>query len=29
VVLARSYVGYRGALQLLERIYTTAVSASA
>lgn len=29
VVLTRSYVGYRGALQLLERIYTTAVSASA
>ena len=29
VVLARSYVGYRGALTLLEKIYTTAVSASA
>ena len=29
VVLSRSYVGYRGALTLLEKIYTTAVSASA
>ncbi|MCW2276597.1 nitrogenase component 1 [Heliophilum fasciatum] len=29
VVLARSYIGYRGALTLLEKIYTTAVSASA
>ena len=29
VVLNRSYVGYRGALTLLEKIYTTAVSASA
>lgn len=29
VVLARSYVGYRGALTLLEKIYTTTVSASA
>lgn len=27
VVLSRSYVGYRGALQLLERIYTTVVRA--
>lgn len=29
VVLSRTYVGYRGALTLLEKIYTTAVSASA
>jgi len=29
VVLNRSYVGYRGALTLLEKIYTTAVGASA
>ena len=29
VVLDRSYVGYRGALSLLEKIYTTTVSASA
>ncbi|MBM7865616.1 hydrogenase [Heliobacterium gestii] len=29
VVLSRSYVGYRGALTLLEKIYTTTVSASA
>jgi len=29
VVLSRSYIGYRGALTLLERIYSTAVSASA
>lgn len=29
VVLSRSYVGYRGALTLLEKIYTTIVSASA
>jgi len=29
VVLDRSYVGYRGALSLLEKIYTTIVSASA
>ena len=29
VVLSRSYVGYRGALNLLEKIYTTAISASA
>ena len=29
VVLNRSYIGYRGALTLLEKIYTTAVSASA
>lgn len=29
VVLARTYVGYRGGLNLLEKIYTTAVSASA
>jgi nitrogenase molybdenum-iron protein beta chain len=29
VVLTRSYVGYRGALELLERMYTTTVSASA
>lgn len=29
VVLNRSYVGYRGALTLLEKIYTTTVSASA
>jgi nitrogenase molybdenum-iron protein beta chain len=29
VVLNRSYLGYRGALTLLEKIYTTAVSASA
>ncbi|MBC2580718.1 nitrogenase component 1 [Clostridium sp. DJ247] len=29
VVLSRSYVGYRGALTLLEKIYTTAISASA
>ena len=29
VVLSRSYVGYRGALALLERIYTTVVSHSA
>ena len=28
VVLARSYVGYRGALQLLERAYTTVVRQS-
>ncbi|ABC21597.1 nitrogenase component 1 [Rhodospirillum rubrum] len=29
VVLSRSYLGYRGALTLLEKIYTTTVSASA
>lgn len=29
VVLSRSYIGYRGALTLLEKIYTTTVSASA
>jgi len=29
VVINRSYVGYRGALTLLEKIYTTIVSASA
>jgi nitrogenase molybdenum-iron protein beta chain len=29
VVLSRSYVGYRGALTLLERIYSTVVSHSA
>jgi nitrogenase molybdenum-iron protein beta chain len=29
VVINRSYVGYRGALSLLEKIYTTIVSASA
>jgi len=29
VVLSRSYVGYRGALTLLEKIYTTTVGASA
>jgi nitrogenase molybdenum-iron protein beta chain len=29
VVLSRSYVGYRGALTLLEKIYSTSVSASA
>ncbi len=29
VVLDRAYVGYRGALRLLEKIYTTIVSASA
>ncbi len=29
VVLSRSYVGYRGALTLLEKIFTTAVGASA
>ncbi len=29
VVLSRSYVGYRGALTLLEKIYTTAVGGSA
>jgi len=29
VVLSRSYVGYRGALTLLEKIYSTIVSASA
>ncbi|HEX3018954.1 MAG TPA: nitrogenase component 1 [Chitinispirillaceae bacterium] len=29
VVLNRSYIGYRGALTLLERIYSTTVSASA
>lgn len=29
VVLSRSYVGYRGALTLLEKIYSTTVSASA
>lgn len=29
VVLSRSYVGYRGALTLLEKIYTTTVSRSA
>jgi nitrogenase molybdenum-iron protein beta chain len=29
VVLSRSYVGYRGALNLLEKIYTTAISTSA
>ena len=27
VVLSRSYVGYRGALALLERVYTTVVRA--
>ena len=29
VVISRSYIGYRGALSLLEKIYTTAISASA
>ena len=29
VVINRSYIGYRGALALLEKIYTTAISASA
>lgn len=29
VVISKSYVGYRGALTLLEKIYTTTVSASA
>jgi nitrogenase molybdenum-iron protein beta chain len=29
VVISRSYIGYRGALTLLEKIYTTTVSASA
>ncbi|CUH97007.1 hypothetical protein P22_3133 [Propionispora sp. 2/2-37] len=29
VVLSRSYIGYRGALSLIEKIYTTTVSASA
>jgi nitrogenase molybdenum-iron protein beta chain len=29
VVLSRTYVGYRGALSLLEKIYTVAISASA
>lgn len=29
VVLSRSYIGYRGALTLLEKIYSTTVSASA
>jgi len=29
VVLSRSYVGYRGALTLLDKIYTTAISTSA
>jgi len=29
VVLSRSYVGYRGALNLLDKIYTTAISTSA
>lgn len=29
VVLARTYIGYKGALNLLEKIYTTAISASA
>lgn len=29
VVLSRTYVGYSGALNLLEKIYTTAISASA
>lgn len=29
LVLSRSYIGYRGALTLLEKIYTTTVSASA
>ena len=29
VVLSRAYIGYRGALTLLEKIYTTTVSASA
>ncbi|MTV48249.1 hydrogenase [Heliobacillus mobilis] len=29
VVLSRSYIGYRGALTLLEKIYTTTVGASA
>ena len=28
VVLSRSYVGYRGALQLIERTYTTVVRAN-
>ena len=28
VVLSRSYIGYRGALALLEKIYTTVVRAS-
>jgi len=28
VVLSRAYVGYRGALALIERIYTTVVRAS-
>ncbi|NYC06519.1 hypothetical protein B0H69_000729 [Clostridium beijerinckii] len=29
VVLSRTYIGYKGALNLLEKIYTTAISASA
>jgi nitrogenase molybdenum-iron protein beta chain len=29
VVLSRGYAGYRGALTLIERIYTTAISRSA
>jgi len=29
LVLSRSYIGYRGALTLLEKIYTTTISASA
>lgn len=29
VVLSRTYVGYRGALALLEKIYTTVVGGSA
>ena len=29
VVISRSYIGYKGALSLLEKIYTTAISASA
>jgi nitrogenase molybdenum-iron protein beta chain len=29
IVISRSYIGYRGALTLLEKIYTTAISQSA
>ena len=29
VVISRSYVGYRGALSLIEKIYTTALSGTA
>jgi len=29
VVLARTYVGYKGGLALLEKIYTTAISGGA